>query len=237
MIKGKVIIVVGATGGIGEPVVREFVDHGALVTLFARRKEKLEALASTLPADSILTIPGDATLPEDVVRAFELTSSHFGKVDAVVISAGTWKRLGIDESIDEALGQLSDLYKSIFLPSFVSAYVAQKFFRGQKSGMIFNVSSHAAIRPDLSGNMAYGPMKAAAHDAMLRLGNELQGTGIKVIDLMPAIVNTPDASGLLDTQEKRNSAVQPKEIADFIIEQFDNPNPPESKLFESKITL
>lgn len=235
-LQNKTIIIIGASGGIGSVLAREFSREGAKITLVARTKEKLEEVAGTLEYEH-LVFPADATNAEQIENAFVQTKQTFGKVDAVVISAGTWKQLSIDAKTGEAIALSDSHYRSIFSPTFVVGFIAQKFFREQGQGQIFNISSHAAIRPELSANLTYGPMKAAARHFILALSHELKGTNVQVSDLQPAIVNTPDAAGFLDTAEKREKAVQPESIAQWIIENFDNPGLPTEKLFDSKLVV
>ena len=231
----KVIIIIGASGGIGSALAQYFSDAGARLTLSARNIEKLNALKEGLKTDSIV-VQVDATKIEDVRNAFSKTKDAFGHVDAVVISAGTWKQLRIDATEEEALTLANEHYQSIFLPGFVAGSVAQKFFRTQGYGLIVNISSHAAVKPELSGNLTYGPMKAASRHFVLALRNELSETNVRVVDLQPAIVNTPDNKGL-DTQEKRDGAVQPKDIAKWIANNIDNPHIAQEYLFESSVVL
>jgi 3-hydroxy acid dehydrogenase / malonic semialdehyde reductase len=237
MNENKTIIVVGATGGIGSVISRKFVEFGANVALSARTESKLTSLSESLGREKILVTPADASSPEDVQGIFNKAKQRFGGVDAVIIAAGTWNRLSIDGEIQEAVSLAKRHFDALFLPSFVVGYIAQKFFRDQGNGLIVNISSHAALRPELQGNLTYGPMKSASHHYMLALRKELEGTNVRVTDIAPAIVNTPDASGLLNTEEKSSKAVQPEEIAGWIIEHIQDEKIPDTKLFDSSIVL
>lgn len=236
-LKHKTIVVVGATGGIGRVLCREFYNHGANVVLVARTKEKLENLQSSLGKERTLAIPADATFAPNMEEVFKIASKKFGKVDVVIISAGSWKRLSTGETALQASVSFEELFKSIFLPTAITAFVAQKFFRGQDEGFIVNISSHAALRPHLPGNLSYGAMKAAGRHYMLSLRAELDGSGVKVCDLQPAIVNTEENNRFLETAEKKNKAVQPREIAKWIIKFIDYPHVPAEKLFDSDVVL
>ncbi len=236
-LSGKTIIVIGATGGIGRVCSRVFSEVGANVVLSARNVEKLTAQLETLPSRRTLSVAADASNPADVERIFAEAKKRFGGVDAVLIAAGSWKQLSVDEPVSEAVALAEAHFHGLFLPSFVVGFVAQKFFREAGNGLIANISSHAAIRPELSGNLTYGPMKAAARQFMLELKHELFGAGVRVTDLEPAIVNTPEAAALLDTPEKRAQAVQPEEIAAWLIEHLDDPLIPETKLFDSTLVV
>ncbi|PJA34302.1 MAG: hypothetical protein CO184_00250 [Candidatus Zambryskibacteria bacterium CG_4_9_14_3_um_filter_40_16] len=236
-LKNKTIIVVGASGGIGSALSRVFYGEGANVVLSARTEDKLVALAKTLGDDRTLVVPADATNIDSIRSVFKIAVNKFKHIDAVIITAGTWDRLSHENTCEEAVEKLDKHYKAILTPTFVVSFVAQEFFKNQGFGLIANISSHAAIRPELPGNLSYGPAKAAARHFMLALRSELKGTGIRVTDIQPAIVNTPDNSSMLNTDEKRKQAVQPETIAQWIVENFDNKDIPAEKLFDSNVVL
>lgn len=238
-LKGKVIIVVGATGGIGSVLCETFLHHGAEVVLASRTKENLLELQKSLGSERTLVVPTDATIPVQVQTLFEDAKHAFGHVDAIVNTTGTWKKLSIHESPGAAAQLVKKHFDVFFMTSFNVGYIGQEFFRTQDigSGLIVNISSHAAIKPDLPGNLTYGPMKAGARHFMLALSHELSGTHVRVCDIAPAIVNTKGAEELLDTDGKKADAVQPEEIANWIVQHFDDPNIPKSHVFESSVIV
>lgn len=240
MTKGKTIIVVGASGNIGSVLSRVFHEAGANVVLSARTLEKLTDLEKEL-GERTLVVATDATKPAMVEKLFLAAQNTFGHVDAVVITAGRWDRLSIKNQPDEAHDLALRHFESLFLPTLVTAFTAQHFFKraeGDK-GLIINISSHAAVRYELVGNLSYGPMKAAARQFMLAMRHELKlaKSMVRAVDLQPAIVNTLDNRELLDTEEKRAQAVQPEDIARWIIEHFDDPKIPAEHLFDSQVIL
>jgi len=233
----KHIIVVGATGGIGSVLAREFVSAGHRVTLSSRTEKKLLDLSQLLGNDRTFVVSGDASNPLDVKRLFDSAQKKFGSIDAVVMASGTWDRVSIDDSIASAMSILDTHYRGLFAATFVVGFIAQQFLREQGSGLIVNISSHAAVKPELLGNLTYGPMKAAERHLILSLHGELKGTNVRVTDLEPAIVYTSDTASLLDTAEKKACAVQPEDIAKWILDNLVNPDIPATHLFESSVVL
>lgn len=215
----KVMIVVGATGGIGEPVCWTLDKAGVNLVLASRSQDKLEALAARLNQKA-LVVRTDAGNPAEVEALFAAAQKRYGRVDAVLISAGRWRQLSIDDSWREAEDCLSEHYRDIWRTAFFSAFIAQQFFRKQGHGWIITISSHAAVKPELKGNLTYGPNKAGVYHLMKSLWHELRGTGIRVNDLQPGTVDTPGNAKLLDTLEKRKRAIPPSQIADWIIKHF-----------------
>lgn len=236
-IKDKTIIVVGATGGIGQVLCQVFHNLGANVVLAARTEEKLEKLEEKLGGNRVMSVKTDASSLEDVTFLFEKSRSRFGKIHAVVTAAGTWKRLSIENSPEEALGSIQLMVDSVFLPSYLVGFVAQEFFRKQGFGLIANISSHAAIRPWLKGNLSYGAMKAASTHFMLGIASALDGTSVRVLDIQPAIVNTPEAAELLATEENKRKAVQPEAIARLIAENIGKTKVPTQVVLDSDVKL
>ena len=237
-LKDKVIVIIGASGGIGAVLARVFHAEGATVVLSARTESKLLALADSLGSgDRVWPYAVDATIPSELGALFEAVKKRKKQIDAVVISAGSWARLSVNNSLKEAEDLISEHFRGIFRPPFIAGFVAQKFFREQGHGWIINISSHAATKPGLVGNLTYGPMKAAARHFVLGLQQELSGTGVRVSDLQPAIVNTLDNQRALDTPKKRAAAVQPEDIAEWIITYFDDERPPAEEEFESEVVL
>ena len=234
---GKTIIIVGASGGIGSVLAREFNKEGANLILSARNKEKLDAVKRSLPNKHSAVIPTDASSMQEVNALFQKAKRKFGRIDAVITSVGTWDRLTFSDNLKKAEEMFDRHYKSILKPAFDIAFTAQQYFRRQKSGLIVNISSHAAVRPYLKGNDSYGPMNAAKRQLILCLAAELADTEVRFCDIQPATVNTIENRKFLKSEEKRRAAVQPEAIAEWIIQNFNNFDIPLEKLFDSSVKL
>jgi len=252
-VAGRVVIVVGASGGIGRIISREFHNEGATVVLVARKVPKLEELANQLGNKRTKVIPTDASVPADVERLFAETVKMFGKVDAVVISTGNWSPVSIDTDLKEAVEQAEQDFRAHFLTVYTVGLCAQRFFRKQSfGGLIVNISSHVADRANLVGNLSYGSAKAAAsrflNGIRFEIFNETNRIRhdeesdtfvprIRVTEIKPAIVNTHDNKHLLPTKEMRDLAVQPEEISGWIIKHFNDVKLPVCKSFTSEVTV
>lgn len=87
----KVVVVVGATGGIGSALTRKLAQEGARLVLVARDSSRLASLVSELPITSeeqVLTVPTDITQPSQVKTLMEKAIAQFGQIDALVNAAG-----------------------------------------------------------------------------------------------------------------------------------------------------
>jgi short-subunit dehydrogenase len=131
----KVIVVVGATGGIGSALVRKLAPTGAKLVLAARDKVNLATLASELSGE-VLTVPTDITKPEQVESLIQKTLAHFGKIDVLVNAAGLGILKGYNNIEPAELDKILDLnLKGCFYTSQAAAKEMQK----RKSGHICNV--------------------------------------------------------------------------------------------------
>lgn len=231
-LKDKVIVVVGSPGEFGTPLSQGLHDEGASLVLVSRTEENLLSQQQRLGKERTLVVPADASTAEGARKIFDTAMTKFGHIDAVVITAGTWARVYIDTPLEEAIAMSDHHYQSIFKPSFIVGHHAQQVFRKQGFGQIFNISSHAAFKFHLKGNLTYSPMKAASRSYMLNLANELDGTGILVSDIQPATINTPKARAAIGSEkEVKIYTVEPEDITRWIIDSFGDPDAPEEKYF------
>ena len=104
LVEGKVIIVTGASSGIGEKTAEVLAAEGAKVVLAARRKEKLEDVANRIIAagGEAYTVSGDVSVREDCDRIAEETVKKYGRIDVLVNNAGIGdKQMAITRCSDE----------------------------------------------------------------------------------------------------------------------------------------
>ena len=133
--KNKVIIVVGATGGIGSALTRKAANAEARLVLVARDKDKLATLAEELSGE-VAIIPTDITKPEQVDALFKQVLVEFGQIDALVnaAGAGVMKPYSNLESAD-----LDAMLDVNLKGSFYTCQAAAELMQERKSGHICNV--------------------------------------------------------------------------------------------------
>ena len=133
--KNTVIVVVGATGGIGSALTRKAANAGARLVLVARDKDKLATLAEDLSGE-VAIIPTDITKPEQVDALFKQVMVEFGQIDALVnaAGAGVMKPYSNLESAD-----LDAMIDVNLKGSFYTCQAAAELMQERKSGHICNV--------------------------------------------------------------------------------------------------
>lgn len=189
-LKGKTILITGASSGIGAGCAEAFAEAGASLLLWARRTERLQSLAAHLESAFKVSVAFQSVDVRDshaVADAFENRPADFRTVEVLVNNAGLSRGLNPiqrgeiqdwEEMIDTNLKGL--LYVTrVVLPCMVE--------RG--NGMVINISSIAARQAYYGGNV-YGATKAAVHLLGESMQVDLLGTGVRVCNIDPGLVET-----------------------------------------------
>jgi len=184
--RDRVVVVTGASSGIGRATALAFAAAGARVALVARRRALLEEVAG-LAGGRALVVPTDVTQPEAVAACFRTVSERFGRVDVVVNNAG----LLIPAPISGL--RTDDLQAMLDVNLFGALYVMQAalaVMRAQGEGTIINIASLAGRR-GISPVGGYCATKFALVGLTEALRTELHGEDVHVGLVMPGVVDTP----------------------------------------------
>ena len=206
----KVVIVVGATGGIGSAVARKLADAGARLVLAARDSSKLDALASELSATEVLCVPTDITDLSQVETLMHKAAGHFGQIDALINAAGAgilkqWNKL---EPAD--LDAMLDLNLK---GSFYTSQAAANVMKERKSGHICNVIGILG-KHSMAMGTAYCASKFGVVGFSKCMADELRRYGIKFTLFYFGGVDSPfwdnvslkvDRSKMLSTETAANA--------------------------------
>lgn len=185
---GKVVVITGASTGIGKEASIQFAKQGANVALIARRKEKLEQVKKELEKfqTAVDIFPCDVSNKSQVKQMSDSVLDRFGSVDILVNNAGFAIYGPVsDLSIDEIESQMQTNY-------FGMVYCTKNFLPKmleQKSGHIVNVASVAASI-GLPGIASYCASKFAMLGFSEGLKHELSGTGVGITVVSPIMVRT-----------------------------------------------
>ena len=186
--KNKVVLITGASSGIGKQTAIEFAKSGSSIILVARRKNKLEQVENELKKFNVNTLVCvcDVSKKDQVVEMSKIVIAKFTSVDILVNNAGFAIYGSIfDLSIDEIESQMETNY-------FGMVYCTKNFLPlmlKKKSGHIVNVASVAASF-GLPGIASYCASKFAMLGFSEGLKHELAGTGVGVTVVSPIMVET-----------------------------------------------
>jgi len=183
-IKNKVVIVTGASSGIGRATAILLTKQGAKVALVARSTDKLNKLARKL--DNSFPRPTDMTNILAIKKMVEEVIKHFGRVDILINNAGQ----GYDASIEQtSLTNLHHIFELDLVGPLVAMQQVIPFMKRKNQGSIINISSGTALMhlPDMG---AYAAIKAALAHLSLTAREELKSFNINVSVVYPYITET-----------------------------------------------
>jgi NADP-dependent 3-hydroxy acid dehydrogenase YdfG len=192
---GKVIIITGASSGIGEALAGEVVRRGAKVVLAARREHELAEVAARLGAGA-LAVATDVTRRADHERLRDAAIAKFGHVDVLVANAGR----GISRPVSQLTDADVDEMIAVNVKSVLYGVQALlPHFRVRGSGQFVAVSSMLSRLPLAPVRSAYSASKAAVNALMANLRGELRGVlpGVHVTTVLPGVVATEFGSRAL----------------------------------------
>ncbi len=186
-VQDKVVVITGASEGIGEATARAFAAAGAKLVLAARSADKLSVVADSLPAQAEpLIVPTDMTDRTQVQALIEKAVERFGRIDILVNNAGR-TAVGEIANIDpELYRQIIEL--NLFGPLYALQAVVPTM-RAQGGGVIINISSSVS-KMAIPGIGAYASTKYALNGLSLTARGELASDNIRVVLFHPGATAT-----------------------------------------------
>jgi NADP-dependent 3-hydroxy acid dehydrogenase YdfG len=187
-IKGKVLVITGASSGMGEAAAKHLSQLGATVVLGARRADRIEKLAKEIndKGGKALAIAMDVTQREQVRKLVDATVQQFGRVDVLLNNAGIMP-LSLVESlhVDEWDKMIDVNLKGVL--NGIAAVLP--YMKEQKSGQIINTSSVAGHKV-FSGSAVYSATKFAVRALTEGLRMEVKPYNIRTTIVCPGAVKT-----------------------------------------------
>lgn len=185
----KIVVVTGASSGIGRASAELFAARGALVALFARSREKIEAIAAG-HGDRMLAVAGDVADSADVERLFAEVEARFGGCDVLVNSAGMIDPKHVADVTPEAWDRM---FAVNVRGTFLASRRALPSMTARRSGAIVNIASISGVPgPEkFPGFASYNASKAAVIAFTEALAVETKDLGIRVNCVSPGSVDTP----------------------------------------------
>ncbi|CAF2151949.1 unnamed protein product [Brassica rapa] len=187
-VAGKVVLITGASSGIGEHLAYEYAKKGAYLALVARREDRLDIVAETsrqLGSGDVIIIPGDVAEVEDCKEFIDETIRHFGKLDHLINNAGVTQTVVFEDYFHiQAANPIMDIN---FWGSTYITYFAIPHLRKSKGKVIVITSGAANIALPVAS--VYSASKAALLRFFETLRIELN-PDIKITIVFPGVVAT-----------------------------------------------
>jgi len=231
MIKGKVVIITGASSGIGAATARLLAQLGAKVVLGARREAQLEQLAAQINGSGGQAIHCrlDVTRQADNDAIVQRARDYFGRVDVMFLNAGLMPSAPLSAMQTDLWHAMVDVNIKGVLNGIAAVLPG---FGAQRSGHVIATSSVAGLKA-YPGGAVYGGTKWFVRDFMevLRMESAMEGTNIRTATLYPAAINTE----LLHTISHQASAeamgslyqrygISPERVANVVAFAIDQPD-------------
>jgi short-subunit dehydrogenase len=184
---GKIVVVTGASMGIGEAIAKSFVDHGASVVMLSRDASRIDAARGRVGhGERTLAMACDVRHREDVDRAIGLTLHHFNRIDVWVNNAGHGM---LDSVAQMEMAACREMFDTNFFGAVGAMQAVIPVMRQQGTGTIINISSVAGHIP-IPFHAAYSATKFALNAIGKAAGVELKKDGIHVLTVCPGYVRT-----------------------------------------------
>ncbi len=187
-IEGKVIVITGASSGLGEAAARDLSAQGAIVVLGARRVDRIQALANELIKNGgkTLAIATDVTHYDQVKALVDAAVQTYGRIDVIINNAGLMPQSPLDRLKIDEWNQMIDVNIKGVLYGIAAAL---PYMKKQKTGHIINVSSVAGHKVR-AGGAVYAATKHAVRVISEGLRQEVKPYNIRTTIISPGAVDT-----------------------------------------------
>lgn len=222
--KNKVVIITGASSGIGRALAKEFAAKGAKLSLGARRTEMLEELKIELPGTEILISKTDVSKEADCEALIEKTVQHFGKIDVMINNAGISMRALFEEVELDVIRQLMDVnfYGTVYCSKYALPYLLKT------KGSLVGVISIAGF-VGLPGRTGYSASKFAIRGFLDTIRIENLKKGLHVLVAAPGFTAsevrkaalTSDGSKQGETPRNEEKMMSAEECARHIVKAIE----------------
>lgn len=187
-VTNKVVVVTGASSGLGEQFVRLFAENGAKVALLARRKERMDQLVNELKEQGIqaIAVACDVTVEESIIAAIGTVKEYFGRIDILINNAGVARAVPAEK---QSKADWMAVIDANLTGVYLVAREVGKIMIEQKYGKIVNlgsIHSNLAINPKINTVSAYCASKGGVQMLTKALAAEWAQHGITVNAIGPA---------------------------------------------------
>jgi len=214
-IKNKVVIITGASKGIGRGIALMLAKKGARIAISARNEELLKEVADQCQTD-VLTFPGDMSNEKDIIEFIKETDKKFGRIDILINNAG----LGIFKPIIETTTEEWDKMFNLNVRGlFIATRETLPYLRKSGESVVVNVASLAG--KNTNANLAgYSASKHAVISFSRTLMIEERKNGVRVLTFCPGSVNTEFSPA---SEEKKAKKLKIDDVVSTMVNMIEMP--------------
>lgn len=214
-LRGQVVLITGASGGVGYATARLFAREGAVVIAAARRRERLEWLVGEIAAEGHqgISIPTDVTDSLQVQRLVDEAIKLLGRIDIVVNSAGLVLKVAPLEQFSDAEWQA--ILNTNVTGVFNISRAVIPHMKRQSSGTIINIGSRIG-KIGVANIAPFSASKFALSGLSQAMAQELRPHNVFVTTIFAGLINT-DIHPLNPPRELRQQLITPEDMANAIL--------------------
>ncbi len=218
-LKGKNIVITGASRGIGKAAALRLAQEGANIVIAARNQETLDQAVTEIQGKAsgkIIGVSTDVSLLEDLRKLHETAISELGGIDVLINNAGVSSQYPFDK---QPIEDLERLVNTNYLGYVRMIRLVIPEMIAKKSGAIINmVSGSTLVDPVPRTFVAYSSIKVGLRAFLKGLFWEMRDHGIKITSILPGVVDT-DLTDKLDsiTQEQKDRLMSTDSVVDMVM--------------------
>ncbi|MHB9128743.1 MAG: SDR family oxidoreductase [Candidatus Humimicrobiaceae bacterium] len=213
-LKDKVVLITGASKGIGKNISIALAKEGAITVLVSRNKETLEKTHEEILSlgGKALAIPADISKEEEILNLFSKIKDQFGRLDILINNAAT---IITGKLVDFSLKDFDKMMQTNLRGLYICCQQALRIMLPQKSGYIINISSVAGFK-GYAEQSAYTAGKHGVMGITKSLAAEVYKDGIFVSAILPGGVDT-ELAWYARPDIDRSILISPQDIADTVL--------------------
>ncbi len=215
----RVVVITGASSGIGEALARKYASEGASLVLGARRLDRLEQLQTELSPAEVVVVAADVSLETDCKMLIETAVQHFGTIDVLINNAGISMRAIFEEVDLTVMRRLMDVnfWGTVYCTKFAMPYLLAS--KGSVVGII-SIAGHIG----LPGRSGYSASKFAVRGFLDTLRTENLKTGLHVLLVAPGFTASEVRQSALnalgnaqgDSPRDESKMMSAEAVADYV---------------------
>lgn len=222
--KDKVVVITGASSGIGKALALDALSRGAKVAACARNAEKLKSVFAGTDPERLLLLPADVSKEADCKAFIEAVLSRWGRVDALINNAGISMRALFEEADLSVIRELMDInfWGTVYCIKYAITSIREH------QGIVVGISSIAGYR-GLPGRTGYSASKFAMQGFLEALRTELLRTGTHVMWVSPGftasnirnVARSADGSSQSETPLEESKLMSAETCAALVLDAME----------------